>query len=208
MVMITPHDVPSNGHSGGDSDLARLSAKRQNGAEFAGGEGFECAEAGGEFGGGEAMLAIEAAEKVVGVSTAFGGVALDASGDEVAVGIAAAPGTWNDVVEAASAGIETAEAIETASAVTVVNGTAMCGVFEEINLFKVGRIANRPSATRERDMVRRVSKTGRWWRTSGANFVGQTDFNDVAFSAAFQHAEDAMRRESANGFASRACSET
>lgn len=100
----------------------------QKRAEFAGGEGFECAEAGGEFGSGEAVFTVETAEKIVGVSAAFGGVTFDAGGDEVAVGIAAALCARNDVVEAASAPIEMTKAIETAAAVAVVDGAAMFGV--------------------------------------------------------------------------------
>ncbi len=58
-------------------------------AEFAGGEGVEGEEAGGEFEAGEAAFAIETTEEVGSGRLAFLGVALDAGGDQVAIGVAA-----------------------------------------------------------------------------------------------------------------------
>lgn len=65
---------------------AQLTVNRR--PEFAGGEGVEGAEAAVEFGVGQAALAIEAAKKILGAGFTFGGIAFDAGGDEVAVGIA------------------------------------------------------------------------------------------------------------------------
>src|SRR6267142_6907173 len=62
---------------------------RQRRAELAGGEVVDGAEAGGEFGGSQVAVAIEAAEKILGRLFAFLRVAFHATGDEVAVGIAA-----------------------------------------------------------------------------------------------------------------------
>jgi hypothetical protein len=83
------------------------------------------------------VFAIEAAEEVMGVGAALGGVAFDAGGDEVAVGVAAAFGARDDVIQASSAAIESTKAIETEAAVASVNSTAMGIILEEIDLFEV-----------------------------------------------------------------------
>lgn len=56
--------------------------------EFADGEGVEAAETGLEFGGGQAAIAIERAEKVGGGMLSFLGIAFEAAGNQVAVGVA------------------------------------------------------------------------------------------------------------------------
>gem|GEM_PF-4826495 len=178
----------------------------QHRAEFAGGEGFEGFETGGKFGGGEAVFAVEAAKKVVGVSATFGGVAFHAGGDEVAVGVAAATGPRDDVVEAAGTPIEAAKAIEAAAAVAIVDGSAMCRVLEEIDLFEVGRIIRRLKAT---GILNGACGLGvGHGQRRGVNLAGQAYFDDVAFSAALEHADDAIRGKAANGLTCRGSGKT
>src|SRR5215472_9497048 len=84
--------------------------------EFAGGEGFEGAEAGVHFGGGEAAVAEEPAEKIGGRAFAFQRIAFEAARDQVAVGIRAALGERHDVVEDLDARVGASQAIETVAA--------------------------------------------------------------------------------------------
>jgi len=58
--------------------------------ELAGSEGVEGAETGVEFGGGDAALAVEPAEEMGGGTLAFEGIAFEAGGDQVAIGVAPA----------------------------------------------------------------------------------------------------------------------
>ena len=87
---------------GGRAALAglRVGGGVEGGAEFAGGESVEGAEARGEFFGGELAITEEAAEEIGGVLHSLLGVALDAAGNEVAVGIDSAHGLRDDVIEA------------------------------------------------------------------------------------------------------------
>ena len=65
----------------------------ENGAEIAGGEGFQGVQAGVELGRGQAAQAKKAAQKIFGGSFSLLRVAFDAAGNEIAVGIAAST-TW------------------------------------------------------------------------------------------------------------------
>ena len=56
--------------------------------ELAGGEGVEGAETGVELGGGDAALAVEPAEEMGGGTFAFEGIAFEAGGNQVAIGVA------------------------------------------------------------------------------------------------------------------------
>ena len=71
----------------------------ENGAEIAGGERVQGAQAGVEFGRGQAAQAKEAAQKIFGGRFSLLGVAFDAAGDEIAVGIAASAGPRDNMVE-------------------------------------------------------------------------------------------------------------
>jgi hypothetical protein len=82
------------------------------GAEVAGGEGFEGAEAGGEQAGSQATLAEEAAQKVCGGPLRFARIALHTAGDEVAIGVAAGMHSGDDVVEAPGRFLEATQAVE------------------------------------------------------------------------------------------------
>ncbi len=71
----------------------------ENGAELAGSEGFQGAQAAFEFGGGYAAQAIEGAQKIFGGGCSLLRVAFDAAGNEIAVGIAASTDMRDDMVE-------------------------------------------------------------------------------------------------------------
>lgn len=96
----------------------------ENGAEFAGCERVQGAEAAGKFGGRQAALAAECAQKIVGGGLAFLRVAFVAAGDEVAVGTLSPVDLWRDVVEAAGAWGKLGQAIETVAAFARMNGRA------------------------------------------------------------------------------------
>jgi hypothetical protein len=69
----------------------------ENGAELAGGERFQGAQAGVELGRGQAAQAKEAAQKIFGGRFSLLGVAFDAAGNEIAVGIAASADMRDDI---------------------------------------------------------------------------------------------------------------
>ena len=97
--------------NGGTSGVQRRAAlarpgirgRRKHGTEFACGQGVEGAKAGVEFGISEPPAAVKEAEKVFAGAFAFLGVAFDACGDEVAVGVAAAMHAGHNMVNTASA---------------------------------------------------------------------------------------------------------
>jgi hypothetical protein len=94
------------------------------GTEFTGGEGVESAETAGEFDGGYPAFAMERAEKVGSRAATLVGIAFDAAGDEVAVGIILKFDPRNDVVEATHRGGEATAAIKAESALAVVDRIA------------------------------------------------------------------------------------
>src|SRR5580698_7205610 len=96
----------------------------KTGAEFAGAEGFEGAEAGGECRGRETTFAEEAAQEVCGRLVGFACVAFDTAGDEVAIGVAAGMHLRDDMVEALGAFFQAAEAVEARVALTGIDGAA------------------------------------------------------------------------------------
>lgn len=109
----------------------------EGGAEFAGGEGVEGAEAGGELFGSELAVAEETAEEIGGVLFALLGVAFDAAGNEVAIGIDAAHGLRDDVIEASSVGSKAAHAVETEIALASMDGFAKSGGLQEVEGLEV-----------------------------------------------------------------------
>jgi len=111
--------------------------------EFAGGEGFEGAEAGVHFGGGEAAVAEEPAEKIGGRAFAFQRIAFEAARDQVAVGIRAALGERHDVVEDLDARVGASQAIETVAAFAEVDGLAESAGLEEVEVFEIDRWVGR-----------------------------------------------------------------
>jgi hypothetical protein len=106
--------------------------------ELAGGEGVEGAEAGVELGGGQAALAVEPAEKIGGGTLAFEGIAFEAGGDQVAIGVVAGLGAGHDVVEALDAGVGAAQTIKALAAFAEVDGLAQGAGLEEVEGFEVG----------------------------------------------------------------------
>jgi hypothetical protein len=105
--------------------------------EFAGGEGVEAAETRVEFRGGQAAVAEEPAEKIGGGTFAFERIAFEATGNQVAVGIASALGAGRDVIEALGARVGAAQTIKTASAFAEVNGLTQGAGLQEVELLKV-----------------------------------------------------------------------
>ena len=97
---------------------------RKAGAEFAGAEEFEGAEAGGEQGGGETAFAEEAAEMFGGGLVGFARVAFDTAGDDIAIGVAAGMHLRHDMIKALGAFFQAAPAIEAGVALTGIDGAA------------------------------------------------------------------------------------
>src|SRR6266568_9256727 len=92
-----------SGQASGEQSLQEPRAKArplQRGAELAGGEIFQGAEASVEFGGRQAPQAVENAQKIRDRTVALARVAFDTRGNQVAVGVASEARAWNDVVEA------------------------------------------------------------------------------------------------------------
>jgi hypothetical protein len=123
----------------------------KGGAEFAGGEGFECAEAGGKLGAGETTFAIEAAEKLGGGLILFFGVAIQATGDQVAVRIAAGSDVGHNVVKAAHSGSDATQAIKLGGQV---------GHFKRDVRHLPDKIGNRPDPLRSASIPRRILFSG------------------------------------------------
>ena len=110
----------------------------ENGAELAGSEGFQGAQAAFEFGGGYAAQAIEGAQKIFGGGCSLLRVAFDAAGNEIAVGIAPAAGLRDDMVEDSPTGDEPPQTIKAQAALAHVNGLAPTADLQEIHFVEVG----------------------------------------------------------------------
>ena len=172
------------------------------GAEFAGGEGFEGAEAGVEFGGGEAALAVEGAEKIGGGAVALAGVAFEAGGNQVAVRIAAEARAGHDVVEALHAGGSAAKAIEANAALAIVNGFAQGPGLQEVGGFQGGgRKFSRGTG---------VQGEGRaiFVQPDGVDIFGPTHFDEMAGFAAFEETQSAELIKAADRLAHGSIGET
>ena len=128
----------------------------ENGAELAGGERVQGAQAGFEFGRGYAALVAEAAKKIFGVRLSLLRVAFDAAGNQIAVGIRSSTRLWNDMVEAALAGRELAQAIKAEPPVTLMNGLPAGFPLLEIHLLEAGAAGPPREAGGHRDLARRV----------------------------------------------------
>ena len=124
-----------------DGSVGVLDGRR----ELAGGEGVEGAETAVEFRGGQAALAVEPAEKIGGGTLAFEGIAFEAGGDQVAIGVVAGADAGHDVVEALDARVGAAQTIETMAAFAEVDGLTQGAGLEEVEGFEVGglRVAGR-----------------------------------------------------------------
>jgi len=109
----------------------------KNGAELAGGEGFQGAQAAFELGRGQAAQAIEGAQKIFGAGCSLLGVAFDAAGNEIAIGIAAPAGLRDDVVEDSPTSDEAPQTIKAQAALARMNGFAPTTDLQEIHLLEV-----------------------------------------------------------------------
>ena len=165
--------------------MERVGGGGERGRQLAGGQGIQGAEAAGEFGGGYAALAVEGAQKVFCGRFAFLGVALDAAGDEITVGIAAHAGKWHDMVEAADAGGEPAQTIKAEARVARVNRRAPRFGLEEIHLLDAG------------DLLLRGHASHSSIRRGGADLAWQADFDHVTSSVAFDQAQRTLSNEAA-----------
>ena len=164
----------------------------EEGAEVAGGESVQGAEAGFEFGRGYAAQAIEAAEKIVGGAFSLVRVALDAAGDEIAVGVAPPADMRDDMVEAAHSGGELAQAIEAEAPLARVNGLAAAFALQEIDLFQ----ANAGAAGLAGQASGHDSAGDR-----SRNFIRQADLDGMAGSRALDQAQSPLGDQAANGSA-------
>jgi hypothetical protein len=80
----------------------------------------EGAQAAVELGAGQAAFAIEAAEEVGGAGLPFSGVAFDAGGNQIAVGVGTQAGLGDDVIEALHGGVDLPQAVEAKAALAPV----------------------------------------------------------------------------------------
>ena len=126
----------------------------ENGAELAGGEGFQGAQTAFEFGGGQAAQAIEAAQKIFGGSSSLLGVAFDAAGNEIAVGIAASADMRDDMVKDSPARDEAPQTIEAQATLARMNGLTPADL-QKIHLLEVGAAGPPGEAGGRSAMVRR-----------------------------------------------------
>jgi hypothetical protein len=163
------------------------------GAELAGGEVVQGAEAFIEFGGGEAAIAVERAEIVRGGMLFLGGVALHAARDQVAIGIAAELDARDDVVQALHADGDAAQAIKAFAAFTGVDGLAEGAGLHEIQFLEVGGAAHAAQG----------KAGGHGGAAKAANFLGQTRFDEMTGLGALDEAEDALFDEAADRLAHR-----
>ena len=106
-------------------------------AEFTGGEGIQGAEAGGKLDLGQAVLAVERPEKIRGGEIAFVDVACLTAGNEIAAGIVAELCTWDDMIEAAGCGGNTAQAIKAATAFSRMNTAAQGRMFQPVEIVEI-----------------------------------------------------------------------
>jgi len=164
--------------------------------KFKGCESVESAETQGQFDGGQAAFAVERAEKVGCGAATLAGIALDAAGDEAAVGIIVKFDARNDVVEAAQCGGEATPVVKAEAALTVVDSIAESAALQEVLLLET------------------VAASGQEWLgrksagADGANLRGQADLDRVARLAAFDEAQNTARDEAAHGPAHRVVSDT
>jgi hypothetical protein len=160
----------------------------ENGAELAGGESVQGAETCFEFGRGYAAQAIEGAQKIFDSGFSLVRVALDAAGNEIAVGVAPAADKGDDMVEATHNGGELAQAIEAEATLTRVNGLAAAFALQEIDLFQ----ANAGAAS----LAGRTSGHNSAG-DSGLNFIWQADLDGMASSRALDQAQSPLGDQAA-----------
>jgi hypothetical protein len=152
----------------------------QRGAKFAGSELIKGAEANRQLRSGETTLAIEPADVVGSRMLAFAGIAFDAAGDEVAVGVAAEAGLRDDVVEALHGGLKAAQAVEAHTTLACIDGFAQRGRTEEVEFVE------HPAT---------IDRAGIVHGKSEADFVWETDVHQMASLGALNQAESTAVEE-------------
>jgi hypothetical protein len=163
--------------------------------ELAGSEGVEGAETGVELRGGQAALAVEPAEKMGRGTLAFEGIAFEAGGDQVAIGVAPGPGAGHDVIEALDARVGAAQTIKTMAALAEVDGLAQSPGLEEVEVFQVGGLRLAGGAA-DGNGTRHGGQAG----AKAANLIRQEHVNDVARFAATDEAERTEGDEATDRF--------
>jgi len=163
----------------------------ENGAELAGGERVQGAKAAFEFDRSQAAQAKEGAQKIFGGRFSLLGVAFNAAGNEIAVGIAASTGSRDDVVEHSPTSDETPQAIKAMAALARMNGLTPAADLQEVQLLEVAAAWPPGDARGHCALVR-----------CGVHLVRQQDFDQVTSLAAVHHAQGALGSEAAHGVAS------
>src|SRR5260221_549431 len=164
----------------------------EDGEEFAGGEGFKGAEASFEFGASYAPLAVEPTEKIARSLLALLRIALQAAGNEIAIGIASGANTGNDVVQAHPQSGEPLPAIKAQAGFAGVNGTSQLAALQEIGLLQA-------QARGKMVCAGRFQPRG----PQSANLIRQSHFHQVAYNAALHQPEHAVSNQPADGIAHR-----
>ena len=127
----------------------------EKGAELAGGERFQGAQADFELGRSQAAQAIEGAQKIFGGSFSLLRVAFDAAGNEIAVGIAPPADMRDDMVEDSPTSEEPPQTIKAQAAVARVNGLAPTAHLQEVHLLEAGAAGPPGEAGGHEALVRR-----------------------------------------------------
>jgi len=105
--------------------------------EFARGEGIEGAEPFGEFNGGDAALAKEPTQKIGSRLVPFLGIAFQAAGDEVPIGVPSQSGLRHDMIKAVHFGGEAPQAVEAPAMLALMDRLAKGLSLEEIDFLKI-----------------------------------------------------------------------
>jgi hypothetical protein len=80
---------------------------------------------------------VELPEKIRGGEIAFVDVACLTAGNQIAAGIVAELRTWDDMIEAAGCGSETAQAIKAAAAFSGMNSAAQRRMFQPVEIVEI-----------------------------------------------------------------------
>jgi hypothetical protein len=153
------------------------------------------------------LLAVEAAEEIARGPFAFLRVALDATGDEVAIGIAAELDTRHDMIETLLRWGKPAQAVKTEATFAGVDGLAKRASLQEVGILETegGCLGVRCAGGAVGDGVVAGPGLGltRAAGGCGANLVRQADLDEMTSFGAFDQAQSAESHEAADGFASR-----
>ena len=162
----------------------------EDGAELAGGEGFEGTEASLEFGRGYPAQAIEGAQKIFAAAFSLLRVAFQAARNEIAVGIAPPADMRDDMVQDSPTTDAPPQAIEAQAALAHMNGLAPAAHLQEIHLLEVGAAGPPDEAGGHSFLM---------W--CGLYLLRQKDFGHVASLSAVDQAQRALRSETAHSLA-------